>query len=103
MTRRTQGTFRAILMIAGVIVPVIFVAWLAYHHYVEGRREYLTRLHYRELRIASDQLQSRANGIARSWRGTAGTRRGTQRLALEAPAVACPPRQPRPPGHGLPD
>src|SRR5262245_66451437 len=94
MTRRTQGTFRAILMIAGVIVPVIFVAWLAYHHYVEGRREYLTRLDYRELRIASDQLQSSANGIARSWRVSSGTCGGTQRLALEDPAVACATRKP---------
>jgi hypothetical protein len=101
MNRRTQGTFRAILMIAGVIVPAVVVAWLAYNHYVDGRREYLTRLDYRELRIAGDQLRSRVGGIVGSWRLSSTSCGATRLPVFDDPAVSCAPKEPATTSHDL--
>ncbi|HJQ85700.1 MAG TPA: cache domain-containing protein [Candidatus Binatia bacterium] len=64
---RAQGTLRAFLLIAAVIVPAVGVGAFLYSSYVDSQRAYLTRLDYRELGIAADQLRNRVNGLALSW------------------------------------
>jgi hypothetical protein len=64
---RYQGTFRAVAIIALIVVPPLALGTFAYRSYVESRREYLTRLSYRELQIAAGQFANQVGSLPLTW------------------------------------
>jgi hypothetical protein len=84
---RPQGTLRAMLLIAAVIVPAFLVGAWGYRTYIRSRAEYLTRLDYRELRVAADQLRSQMEGMLSAWKASTLTKEDAPIQASEAPAT----------------